>query len=163
MKYAFIANNDVLYCVESNVPPINGDWRLVVDNPPYYNNNQELIQTGWTLTDTTASPNYIVQSKPYINNANIENVPITPVIVPQVPQTITLWSFRAMLTVLGLVNAAESLMNSLPEPEKTVANIQWNYGNFIDRDHPLINTLGTQLGLTTEQIDNIFIEAAKLT
>lgn len=87
---------------------------------------------------------------------------IKPVVLPYVPETISLWAFRSILTLQGLITQAEALIDSLSEPAKTVATIQWEYGNYIDRNHPLIASLGSQLGLTSEQIDNIFIEADKL-
>jgi hypothetical protein len=79
-----------------------------------------------------------------------------------IPQEIPLWAFRAILTIEGIHASVETLINNLPEPDKTVANIQWNYGNYIERSHPLINSLGSILGLNKNQIDNIFIEASKL-
>lgn len=84
------------------------------------------------------------------------------VILKPIPETVPLWAFRAILTVQGLAPTVENLILALPEPQKTVAYTQWHYGNFIDRSHPLINALGSQIGLTSEQIDNVFIEASKL-
>lgn len=162
-KYAYIANGDVAYVIESEVTPINGDWRLVVaPTIPYHSpTTQELVQTGWSLTDTTATPTFVVMERPFVGS-NSSTVAFTPPITNIVPQTISLWSFRTMLLLRGLIDQVQSLIDNLPEPEKSVANIQWEYGNYIDRNHPLINQLGTQLGLTSEQIDNIFIEADKL-
>lgn len=79
-----------------------------------------------------------------------------------IPNEVPLWAFRAILTIQGLASSVESLINTLPEPQKTVANVQWQYGNFIVRNHPLIDSLGTDLRLTKEQIDNVFKEASKL-
>lgn len=81
----------------------------------------------------------------------------------QVPQEVPLWAFRSMLALSGLTDAAEAQIAALPEPEKTVALTQWEYGNFIRRDHPLITQMGVQLGLTSEQIDAIFVQANSLT
>lgn len=78
------------------------------------------------------------------------------------PSEVPLWAFRAILNVMGLASNVEQLINSLEEPQKTIANIQWNYGNFIERNHPLIDSLGSQIGLDHSQIDYIFREASKL-
>lgn len=84
-------------------------------------------------------------------------------IVQTVPDEIPLWAFRSVLTLTGISqDAVGGLISSLPEPQKTVATIQWEYGNYIVRNHPLIATLGAALGLTNEQIDNVFISAAQL-
>jgi hypothetical protein len=79
-----------------------------------------------------------------------------------IPLQVPLWAFRAILTIQQLAPSVEALINQLPEPQKTVASIQWVYGNFIERNHPLIDSLGTDLGLTKEEIDNVFVEANKL-
>jgi hypothetical protein len=79
-----------------------------------------------------------------------------------IPSEVPLWAFRSILTIMGIAPQVDALINSLPEPQKTVASVQWQYGNFIERNHPLIDSLGTNLGLTKEQIDNVFVEASKL-
>jgi hypothetical protein len=85
-------------------------------------------------------------------------------LVEPTPETIPLWAFRASLALVGIQKEAVlALIDALPEPQKTVANIQWEYGNFIDRVHPLINQLGGALGLTEEQINEIFRVALTLT
>jgi hypothetical protein len=80
-----------------------------------------------------------------------------------VPPLVPLWAFRASLALAGLKNQAEALIAALPEPQKTVATQQWEYGNFIERNHPLIESLGAQIGLTGVQIDDIFKTAESLT
>ena len=80
-----------------------------------------------------------------------------------VPPEVPLWAFRASLALAGLKAQAESLISALPEPQKTVATQQWEYGNFIERSHPLIESFGSQMGLTSVQIDNIFKTASSLT
>lgn len=85
------------------------------------------------------------------------------VIEQNVPGEIPLWAFRSVLTLTGISQESiGTLIASLPEPQKTVATIQWEYGNYIVRSHPLISTMGAALGLTSEQIDNVFISAAQL-
>lgn len=81
---------------------------------------------------------------------------------PPVPAEVPLWAFRAALAMAGLQASAESLIAALPEPQRTAATLQYEYGNFIERIHPLIDGLGAQLGLTSEQIDDLFRAAASL-
>lgn len=88
--------------------------------------------------------------------------PWVPQPPPPVPAEVPLWAFRAALALAGLKASAEALIAALPEPEKTVASEQYMFGNFIERAHPMINGLGAQLGLTTEQIDALFRTADSL-
>lgn len=89
--------------------------------------------------------------------------PSEPEVSEPVPEEVPLWAFRAVLTIQGITPQVEALINGLPEPQKTVANVQWVYGNYIIRTHPLIVALGSQLGMTEAQIDDVFRTAATLT
>jgi hypothetical protein len=80
-----------------------------------------------------------------------------------VPEDVPLWAFRASLVLGGITQSqVDALTAGLQEPAKTVATIQWNYGNYIERGHTLIGQLGAQLGLSSNQIDDVFRTAASL-
>lgn len=85
------------------------------------------------------------------------------IVVAPVPDEVPLWAFRASLVLGGVTESqVNALIAALPEPSKTVATIQWNYGNFIERGHALISQLGSDLGMTSAQIDDVFRTAASL-
>ena len=156
--YAFIANGDVLYTRQFDVTPFEEGWRLVVDTPkPVFDAaTQECVQTGWSITDTTATQTWAVLDKP------APDAPVVTVPPSDVPDEIPLWAFRAVLTVQGIAPQVDGLIAALPEPQKTVAQVQWEFGNYIVRSHPLIAALGAQLGMTSAQIDDVFRQAAAL-
>jgi hypothetical protein len=84
-------------------------------------------------------------------------------VVEPTPEEIPLWAFRSSLVLAGITEATvDAMLAELPQPARTVASIQWNYGNFIRRDHPLIDQLGGALGLTSEQINGVFRVAETL-
>ena len=78
---------------------------------------------------------------------------------PEVPIEVYAWRLRLATQMGGLKTAIDALLNSLPEPDKTIALEAWNSGVTIRRDSPLIASLATQLGLTKEQVDEYFIQA----
>lgn len=84
------------------------------------------------------------------------------IIQKNVPEEIPLWAFRNSLILNNLFNNVQLLIDNLPEPDKTLANTHWEYGNFIVRDHPLIISLSSALGLTMEQVDDVFITGSLL-
>ena len=86
---------------------------------------------------------------------------VGPIIVP-VPQLIPNWSLRAQLQIMGLFDDVQTMIDNLTGDEKIVAIQQWEYGNQVERNHPLVIQIGTELGLTSEQIDQIFIDANNL-
>jgi hypothetical protein len=84
-------------------------------------------------------------------------------IIITVPSEIPLWSFRTMIRKMGLKTSVETLINQLPEEQKQDALEHWEYGNYIVRNHPLIISIGLQLALSEQEIDNVFISGSMLT
>lgn len=81
---------------------------------------------------------------------------------PQVPQSVTMRQGRLALLNIGKLADVDAAINAMPEPQKSQSRIEWEYSNTLDRDNPLVISLGPALGLSPQDIDNLFIEAAKL-
>lgn len=73
----------------------------------------------------------------------------------EVPQLIRIWQARAALRQAGLLDAVNAAVVALGGP---VGDI-WEYGVDISRTSPWVEQLGQQLGLTDDQIDDLFIAA----
>lgn len=155
MKYAEINNdsNTIIRELDLFCPPPEHKYGLnkltriipIVDGvKPNFNSEKEFLSN---------AENIVFEDR-------VEKQWIINVIPP--PEQVPLWAFRAILTIMGLSSQIDQMIADLPEPNKTIANVQWYYGNYIERNHPLIDSLGAQLGLTKEQIDNVFFEANKL-
>jgi hypothetical protein len=84
----------------------------------------------------------------------------TPVLV--VPQEVTMRQARLALAGAGLLSAVNAAINSMPEPQKTAALIEWEYSTVVKRSQPLVQSLVPILGLTEAQIDTLFIQATTL-
>ena len=80
----------------------------------------------------------------------------------QTPQEITMRQARLALLDIGLLDNVPVVINSLPEPDRTRAQIEWEYSNALQRDNPFVTVLGTALGLSSSDIDNLFITASGL-
>ncbi len=78
----------------------------------------------------------------------------------KVPQTVTMRQCRIALLDAGLLDAVQSSIATMPGADGERARIDWEYALDVRRDWPLINALGSQLGLTEQQIDELFIAAA---
>ena len=79
-----------------------------------------------------------------------------------VPQEITMRQARLALLEHGLLANVQTAINSLPEPDKTKAQIEWEYSNTLQRDNPFVSVLGAALGLSSQDIDNLFTTAKGL-
>ena len=89
-----------------------------------------------------------------------EYVPPPPA-APQVPASITMRQCRLQLHATGKLPLVDAAIAALPEPMKTEAQIEWEYGSVVWRSSPLIAMLAPVLGWdTSEAIDQQFIEAA---
>jgi hypothetical protein len=75
-----------------------------------------------------------------------------------VPDKIT----NAQCRLILLKNNMLDLVNSSLSGMSQDAQIEWEYSGFIHRIHPLVLEMGTLLGLSSEQLDTMFIEASKL-
>lgn len=84
-------------------------------------------------------------------------------IAPNVPFGVTPRQIRLALLGAGIsVQTIEDTINSLPEPNRTAAMITWEYSVEFQRSNPLIQSMAPMLGLTSEQIDQLFTIASTL-
>lgn len=136
MKYAFIKNNTAVEVVQSD------PFMIFV---PHYAEQ-------FTIVTDSCKAGYV------LNNGVWEPPP--PVII--IPQEITMRQARLALLDIGLLANVQTAINTLPEPDKTKAQIEWEYSNALQRDNLFVTTLGTALGLSSDDIDNLFITASRL-
>lgn len=85
--------------------------------------------------------------------------PPPPVVVPQV---VTMRQARLALLGAGLLPQVETAINALPEPQRSAARIEWDYSSEVHRDRTFVQQLGAALGLTDQQLDDLFTQAAAL-
>ncbi|CAN8142811.1 hypothetical protein THIOSC15_820001 [uncultured Thiomicrorhabdus sp.] len=85
----------------------------------------------------------------------------TSLFIPNVPvpQVVTMRQARLELLNMGLLDSVNATLAQLNNAQ---AQIEWDYSNEVQRDNALINALSSALGLSSDDIDNLFIEAAKL-
>jgi len=117
---------------------------------------ETLLRKGWI---ETPQPQY----DPSTETCTWENCQwvVSPIVI-SVPQLIPNWSLRSQLQIMGLFDSVQTMIDNLTGTQKIVAVQQWEYGNQVERNHPLVIQIGTELGLTSEQIDQIFTDASNL-
>lgn len=77
---------------------------------------------------------------------------------PKVPVSITPRQCRLLLLQQGLLSTVEAMIAQQDDATK----ITWEYALEFRRDDPLLTQLATNLGLTSQQIDEFFIAASTL-
>lgn len=81
-----------------------------------------------------------------------------------VPESVSPYQFRAWCVTHDITMAKiDSLIDAIPdEPMRDLVRVEWEYGLAVRRSHPMIDQFGSALGLSSEQIDQAFREAATL-
>ena len=136
--------------------PIN-DIDLLSDAGYYTVRNDEPVQPENTIEDV--SQRNITLDKPYVD---ISRVWIdSPIVIPETisARQIRLWLVENDISLISIENAINSIVNEKLR-EKTL--VEWQYAPYIERNHPLLETLASILGLTPDQIDQAFTEAIEL-
>ena len=132
-----------------------------------------LAGTLWRLEkDDTAQAWVAIEDNSTIERFNFTRAdfpdaqpPALPEYVPEVvavPEFVTMRQARLALLAAGKQAGVEAAIASMPEPQKTAAQIEWEYSNALQRSNQFVSQLGAALGLDESGIDALFVEAAKL-
>lgn len=89
-------------------------------------------------------------------------VHLNPPPVLQVPQVVTMRQARLALLGAGLLTQVDAAIDALPEPQRSAARIEWDYSSEVHRSRAFVQQLGHALGLSDEQLDDLFTQAAAL-
>ena len=146
-EYALIENEQIIrteWFKRPNLVP-SGDWRVIGEVTPAYNSATHHlgVKVLQILPD---------QSVAYVWTV-VENPP------PPVPQQIQMWQARAILLRSGLLGSVDQAVKVATNPEIEIA---WEYAPHVVRNLAFVSAMAGALGLTDEQIDNLFIEGAKI-
>ena len=81
---------------------------------------------------------------------------------PPVPPEVTMRQARLALLGAGLLDGVTAAIDALPEPTRTAARIEWEYSTTVQRHRGLVLQLGTALGMSSAQLDALFIAAGNI-
>ncbi len=79
---------------------------------------------------------------------------------PVVPQSVGPYQARAALLAADLLDDVEALIAD-PETDRAI-KIAWEYASEFKRESPFIEQMAGALGLTEQQVDELFIAAAQV-
>jgi hypothetical protein len=137
-------------------PPVAPDghaYALIIDRPTPAE-NQELVdalsqtEDRWDLRDLT--------EEEIATKAEAERL-------AAIPQSISGAGLRLALLSTGIdLSLVDTAIASLPEEDRVGAEIYWTKSANFRRDSALLNQLATELGLSSEDVDNIFSAADQI-
>lgn len=116
---------------------------------------QDNLWTNIPYVDAFYKPMFI--NDIWVESANSEELEIYRKSL--IPQYNTPMQFKlALLQVTGITpNDVATFINAIPEPNRTMAGISWNSATVFDRWYESLNNLAEAMGITQEQLDEIFI------
>ena len=86
-------------------------------------------------------------------------VAVTPT---QIPSVVTMRQARLALLQSGMLSQVEIAIDAMESPSKEAAKIEWEYSQEVQRNKPFVQALGSSLGLTSDQLDDLFLLASTL-
>lgn len=84
--------------------------------------------------------------------------------LPAVPERVSPRQLRIWLVTHGVsLDAVSAAIAAIPdETQRQIARIEWDHSPYYERNHPMLQAVAGWLGLTPEQVDDAFREAATL-
>nr|WP_315467160.1 hypothetical protein [uncultured Undibacterium sp.] len=79
-----------------------------------------------------------------------------------VPVAVTMRQARLALLQAGKLSAVNAAIASMSGIQGEAARIEWEFSNEVKRAQPLVAALAPVLGMTSDQLDQLFITAAGL-
>jgi hypothetical protein len=132
-------------------------WFCVAAAPAHNPDTHKLVEiplAEWTIGSATVGPQF--RAVPLTATELIERAEQRR--LAALPSPVTTRQAKLALLAAGLLDRAEAAAHQAGR----AAQIEWEYATEYQRDNPLIGAIGEKLGLTEEQIDDLFRDAAAL-
>jgi hypothetical protein len=84
------------------------------------------------------------------------------VITETVPRNVTSRQMHKALALTDKLSTIKAFISSLPEPNRTLVDIEFNQSNEFQRNNTLLNQMAPLLGLSSSDVDQLFIFASTL-
>ena len=81
-----------------------------------------------------------------------------------VPASVSARQIRLWLIQNGISLASvEAAIDAIPDTlQRDLVRVEWEYAPYVERSHPMLVPLAAALGLSEDQVDQAFVEAATL-
>jgi hypothetical protein len=112
------------------------------------------------LCDGVDIPFSVIGSYTVINDDSL--MPPSPPPPVQVPEFVSMRQARLALLNAGMLSNVNAAITAMPGAAGDAARIEWEYATEVRRDSALVTGLSGVLGLTSAQLDQLFIAGAEL-
>lgn len=116
------------------------------------------------LSDNASIPKENPQYTAYLDWLEEGNTPEPEfteedIVAERMGKSVTMRQARLALLQAGLLPQIEVAIEGLSEPDKTAVKIEWEYALDVKRSHTWVIALTQQLGMTDQQLDDLFVLA----
>lgn len=117
-----------------------------------------------SITSTLEFPNTNPDYLEYLAWIEAGNTPIPADPLPiVVPQAVTRRQAKQALLLAGKLSSVQPAIDAIPDPiQRAMVQIEWDDSQMFERNRPALIALGTALGLTSGQLDDLFVQAGTL-
>ena len=84
------------------------------------------------------------------------------VVLPVVPSSVTMRQARLALLHADRLGMVEMAIAGMESPQREAAQIEWEFAATVDRASPLLAMLTSALGMTDEELDQLFQLAGQI-
>lgn len=136
-------------------PPEGYVWIFPAPQPPHDQITQMVRETAPVLTDKGHWEQQweVVELDAEVAAANAEAARKA-----RVPTVLTIRQAKRILNSVGLLDDVDAAVAAAGRDTQ----IDWEYATEVKRDWPTLVAMASALGMTDDQLDNLFIEGAKL-
>ena len=115
-----------------------------------------VVREGFNKSNFYIKPILDFQNNTFIEGATPEE--IVEANNPIVPESISQMKLRKQLILSGIsISSIDALIQSLPQPNRDLIYTMWEYAVVFDRNNPELNAMAQMLNISSEQLDEIFI------
>jgi hypothetical protein len=126
--------------------PVVGITEVSEPEPP-----EDYTPEGWVREEMDVAP-YVVW-RPFTEEE----------LKARVPRSVTMRQGRLALLATGKLSLVQAAIDAIVDAdERAAAQIEWEYAATIDRDSPFVQQMAAGLGLTDEQMDQLFTLASTI-
>ena len=109
------------------------------------------------VADAPLAANWVDGAGAQIGDEYVGGEFVRPVIIDPVPESVTRRQAKVALLQAGLLDEVEAGIEAITdEMTRRIARIEWDSAQEVRRDWPLLVQIAGQIGITDEQLDDLF-------
>lgn len=83
-------------------------------------------------------------------------------VVSPVPARVSRKAARLALAQAGKFHLVQPAINSMPEPQRTIVQIEWDDSTTFERASSTVALIGTAIGASSSELDALFVTASTI-